>query len=110
MSELHKQQLAVDEVVRPEIDQRRAELIRAIDEWIARVLPPSLGCARLHTETVGAVIDRLAEFSASAFVALANPRDGEPFIAWERLAELAVAFEDLTDELSSGRRRLPCAP
>lgn len=109
LSEIHQRLLTIDEVAQSEIDRRRAELIHAIDEWIARVLPPSLGCARLHTETAGAVIDRLAEFSARAFAALTNPGGGEPFIAWERLAELAVAYEDLADEVSSGRRRLPYA-
>ncbi|WP_306356757.1 MULTISPECIES: DUF4254 domain-containing protein [unclassified Nocardia] len=108
LSEIHQRLLTVDDDTRAAIDRRRAELIHVIDAWVALELPPALGCARLHTETMGAVIDRLAEFSACALEALSV--GGDSFIAWERLAELAVGYEDLTAEVSSGRRRLPCAP
>ncbi|NNH73747.1 DUF4254 domain-containing protein [Nocardia uniformis] len=109
LSEIHHRLLAAAESTHGDIDQHRATLIHAIDSWVAQQVPSPSGGARLHTETLGAVINRLAEFNALAFAALANPCDSEPFIAWERLAELAVGYEDLIDEVSSGRRRLPCA-
>ncbi|MGX1811680.1 DUF4254 domain-containing protein [Nocardia sp. NPDC055321] len=106
---IHRRLLGCGEFVPVELDRLRAGLVRDIDLWVARQLPPAPGGARLHTETLGMVIDRLARFSASAHAALAGTVDLELWDAWERLAELAVGYEDLTDEVSSGRRRLPCA-
>ncbi|WP_067699678.1 DUF4254 domain-containing protein [Nocardia jejuensis] len=42
-----------------EIDARRVELISRIDDWVAVNIPHRTG-ASLHTETLGAVIDRMA--------------------------------------------------
>ena len=107
LSDLHQQLSGANESARDEIDCWRGELIRDINRWVARQLPPSLGCARMHTESLGAVIDRLARLSASAHAALAGIGEWELIEAWERLAELAIGYEDLTDEVSTGRRRLP---
>lgn len=109
LSEIHLQLLAIGDRTRGEIDLRRAELVHDIDVWITWQLPPSSGGARVHTETMGAVINRLAQFTAAAYAALANPIDGEVLGAWERLGELAIGYEDLADEVRVGRRRLPCA-
>ncbi|WP_175585881.1 hypothetical protein [Nocardia cyriacigeorgica] len=35
---------------------------------------------------------------------------GELGDAWERLAELAVGYDDLASEVAAGRRRLPGPP
>ncbi len=77
-----------------------------IDRWCARHLPVPPGGARLHTETVGRVVDRLARMSAQVYSRLVQVSDSE----YERattLNELADAYQDLVDELSCGMRRLP---
>ncbi|NNH72983.1 DUF4254 domain-containing protein [Nocardia uniformis] len=107
LSEIHQRLLGTDESSRTEIEQRRIGLVRDINQWVAQQLPPSLGCARLHTESLGTVIDRLAKFTAYAHAALTSTAEWELWDAWERLAELAVGYEDLKDEVSTGRRRLP---
>ncbi|MFF3566979.1 hypothetical protein ACFYXQ_04265 [Nocardia jiangxiensis] len=73
-------------------------------------LPPAHVAARVHTETLGAVVDRFAQLTAAALAALANSTDWYVGDAWERLAELAIGYEDLISEVQSGRRRLPGAP
>ncbi|MFF3226203.1 DUF4254 domain-containing protein [Nocardia suismassiliense] len=93
-----------------QIDVRRARLVRDIDRWVTLQLPPSHGAAYIHTETVGAVIDRLAQFTACAFAALASASQWELGDAWEQLAELAVGYDDLAAEVCAGRRRLPGGP
>jgi LPS sulfotransferase NodH len=55
------------------------------------------------------VVDRLALLSACAYAAMADDQGWDLWFAWERLAELAIAYEDLVTELSRGRRRLPSA-
>ncbi|NEW42127.1 DUF4254 domain-containing protein [Nocardia cyriacigeorgica] len=92
-----------------DIDTERRRLVRDIDSWVTAQLPPTPGSARLHTETLGAIVDRLARYTADAYAALADASNdlGD---AWERLAELAVGYDDLASELVAGRRRLPGAP
>ncbi|MEC3919309.1 DUF4254 domain-containing protein [Nocardia sp. CDC160] len=106
----HEQLLNPNGAARESIDNRRVELIHNIDRWVARELIQPLGCARLHTETLGAVIDRLAMFTVHANAALTGTHEWELWDSWERLAELAVGYDDLKDEISTGRRRLPVAP
>ncbi|MFR9752253.1 DUF4254 domain-containing protein [Nocardia sp. 004] len=92
-----------------EIERRRAELVMAIDDWVARYVPQHRLGATLHTETVGAVIDRLAESSVRAHHALMtlNAHDELLHNAWHHLAELADAYDDLVRDVMAGRRRLP---
>ncbi|PXX60289.1 uncharacterized protein DUF4254 [Nocardia tenerifensis] len=107
LTTLHERRFTeAGETVR-EIDDFRARHVRDIDRWVAAHLPPARGGAYLHTETVGAILDRLAQLAAFAYLALAEEADWDLWFAWERLAELAVGYEDLVDELSAGRRRLP---
>ncbi|WP_069164353.1 DUF4254 domain-containing protein [Nocardia altamirensis] len=87
------------------IDEYRAKQVRDIDRWVAVNLPVPHGGAYLHTETVGAILDRLAQLTACANAAGASEWD--IWFAWERLAELAIGYEDLAAELAAGRRRLP---
>ncbi|WP_194837541.1 DUF4254 domain-containing protein [Nocardia sp. XZ_19_369] len=116
LSDLHEQRLyAARETIADrrhidQIDVRRARLVRDIDRWVTLQLPPSHGAAYIHTETVGAVIDRLAQFTACAFAALASASQWELGDAWEQLAELAVGYDDLAAEVCAGRRRLPGGP
>ncbi|WP_432279980.1 DUF4254 domain-containing protein [Nocardia cyriacigeorgica] len=63
--------------------------------------------ARIHTETVGRVIDRLAELTAQTYVALTAPSDTVYVEACAQLDELASAYQDLIDDLAAGTRRLP---
>ncbi|NEW40207.1 DUF4254 domain-containing protein [Nocardia cyriacigeorgica] len=87
---------------------RRIELIRHIDCWLARELPPAHGGAHLHTESVGAVVDRLARYTASARMSLLSDDTVlERHYAWQRLAELAVGYSDLAYEVGAGIRRIP---
>ncbi|MEU4342659.1 DUF4254 domain-containing protein [Nocardia sp. NPDC023852] len=92
-----------------EIERRRAELVMAIDDWVLRSVPQHRFGATLHTETVGAVIDRLAESSVRAHHALMtlDAHDELLHSAWHRLAELADAYDDLVRDVMAGRRRLP---
>ncbi|MGW0049705.1 DUF4254 domain-containing protein [Nocardia cyriacigeorgica] len=98
-----------DRMAIDDLDAERRRHIRAIDSWVIGQLPPTPGSARMHTETLGAIVDRLARYTADAYAALAGATDdlGD---AWERLAELAIGYDDLAAELVTGRRRLPGAP
>ncbi|MEV0433769.1 DUF4254 domain-containing protein [Nocardia sp. NPDC050413] len=98
-----------DAVVLREIDCRRAELVLAIDDWVLRGVPQHRLGATLHTETIGAVIDRLAESSVRAHHALMTLDANDELLhsAWHHLAELADAYDDLVRDVLAGRRRLP---
>ncbi|WP_054813597.1 DUF4254 domain-containing protein [Nocardia arizonensis] len=99
-----------------DIDRRRAELVDRIDRWVAENVAHRSG-ASLHTETLGAVIDRMAAKWTVAQQALhANgngraprtPRaQGEAHLHWTRLAELADGYQDLITDVTEHRRRLP---
>ncbi|MFB8277016.1 DUF4254 domain-containing protein [Nocardia colli] len=116
LTDLHEQRLcaAKDTIADrrhiDDIDSRRAGLVRDIDRWVILQLPPSHGAAHVHTETVGAVVDKLAQYTACAFAALTGASQWELGDAWEQLAELAIGYDDLAAELSAGRRRLPGGP
>lgn len=107
---LHEQRLGAEGELIHRIDRERARLVREIDRWVTTAVVPAHGSAHLHTETIGAVIDRLGQLTVAAYAALASSADWELGEAWERLAELAVGYEDLIDEVRTGRRRLPGGP
>ncbi|MFC6009690.1 DUF4254 domain-containing protein [Nocardia lasii] len=100
---------ATDLAALREIDCRRAELVLAIDDWVLRGIPQHRLGATLHTETIGAVIDRLAEASVRAHHALMTLLANDEMLhsAWHHLAELADAYDDLVRDVVAGRRRLP---
>ncbi|MGO4615649.1 DUF4254 domain-containing protein [Nocardia sp. 2YAB30] len=88
---------------------RRDELAFAVDVWVTDRLPiPHLG-ARMHTETLGAVIARLAEAQVYAYHLLMtiDPADPAVHAAWYRLAELVDGYTDLTTDIARRARRLP---
>ncbi|MBL1078666.1 DUF4254 domain-containing protein [Nocardia sp. 2] len=116
------------------IDERRTELIARIDDWVAGNIPHHRNGASLHTETLGAVIDRMAAKWVAAQEALGGPTppartaskstdgrawrrgvsaaqrhivDSEAHLQWYRLAELADGYRDLITEVAQHRRRLP---
>ncbi|RMI31019.1 DUF4254 domain-containing protein [Nocardia stercoris] len=106
LTELHERRLAAPDSTRS-VDNERAELVHDIDRWVAAESPPADGATRMHTETVGTVIDRMAQFSSLAYYTLANLPQWMTHDAWRRLTELAVAYEDLASEVATGRCRLP---
>lgn len=91
-----------------EIDCSRAELVRTIDQWVLTHLPRARGASYLHTESVGMVIDRIAQYHVDAHTTLddESPELHRHF-HWQRLAELAVAYTDLAFEISAGLRNVP---
>ncbi|WP_454196205.1 DUF4254 domain-containing protein [Nocardia sp. Marseille-Q1738] len=104
---LHQRRLLAHPGGSNDIDQHRARLVLAIDRFVATEMPLPHGGALMHTETVGMVIDRLAQFSASAHEILPAAPEWAVHDAWERLAELALGYEDLAYEVAAGVRRLP---
>ncbi|WP_324197592.1 DUF4254 domain-containing protein [Nocardia abscessus] len=109
LAELHVRRLRLGQTGVCDIEGRRAQLIRDVDRWVVPRLPAARGGVYLHTESLGSVVDRFARLSACAYAAMANDQEWDLWFAWERLAEVAVAYEDLVIELTSGRRRLPSA-
>ncbi|MEU2032560.1 DUF4254 domain-containing protein [Nocardia amamiensis] len=92
-----------------EICCRRDELVLEVDAWVAQRLLVPHPNATLHTETIGAVIDRLAESQVHAYTLLmtVDPADPRVHAAWYRLAELADGYTDLTTGVLHRARRLP---
>ncbi|WP_329414649.1 DUF4254 domain-containing protein [Nocardia vinacea] len=85
------------------------ELAFAVDVWVADRLPVPHPGARMHTETLGTVIARLAEAQVYAYHLLmtVDPADPAVHAAWYRLAELVDGYTDLTTEIARRARRLP---
>ena len=106
LAELHEQRLATTTATNG-IDHQRADLVYEIDQWVAAHVPRAHGAARLHTETVGTVIDRLAQFSALTYLTLTDAPDGVVHDAARRLSELAIAYDDLVGDVAAGLCRLP---
>ncbi|WP_429454961.1 DUF4254 domain-containing protein [Nocardia sp. GP40] len=90
-----------------EIDWRRTRLVLSIDRWVRIAAPVPFEAARTHTETIGQVIDRLAQLTMQAFLALANAPDWVYYDAYVIVLDLANAYQDLVDEVAVGIRRLP---
>ncbi|WP_431955843.1 DUF4254 domain-containing protein [Nocardia lijiangensis] len=86
-----------------------AEFVLAVDAWVADHLLLPHPAATLHTETLGAVIDRLAEAQVHAYHLLMTVDPAGPIVhaAWYRLAELVDGYTDLITEVTQRARRLP---
>ncbi|MGQ4597238.1 DUF4254 domain-containing protein [Nocardia sp. R6R-6] len=106
---LHEHRLSSEGDSLNQIDLVRASLVREIDRWITIQLPPAHAAARMHTETMGSVIDRMAQLTAHAYAALGGAAEWDLWDSWQRLAELAVGYDDLAAEVCAGIRRLPSA-
>ncbi|MFD8101911.1 DUF4254 domain-containing protein [Nocardia fluminea] len=98
-----------------DIDNDRRALIARIDAWVAAHVAHRDG-ASLHTETLGAVIDRMAAKWIAAQQAMAGPdrttttprqREARTHLQWCRLAELTDGYRDLITDVTEHRRRLP---
>lgn len=89
-------------------DSARVEVMREIDRWVSTHMPQPMGAAYLHTESVGMVVDRFARYYLDAQAALdADTSELYRHFLWQRLAQLAVAYADLSIEISTGTRKLP---
>ncbi|MFI6040389.1 DUF4254 domain-containing protein [Nocardia sp. NPDC051321] len=80
------------------IDCRRAELVAAIDTWVATQLPRRSCTDHLRTGSLGATIDRMAAAHAHASHLLHTAEkvsDVRVHAAWYRLASLADEWTDL---------------
>ncbi|MGW4364799.1 DUF4254 domain-containing protein [Nocardia takedensis] len=108
LTSLHERR-SVEQHIGDHLDARAAGLVREIDRWVRAQLPEAPDTAAVHPETVGAVVDRIARHTATAYAALVGPADDLDGV-WGRLAEAAAEYEDLADELVAGNRRLPNMP
>lgn len=105
---LHQRRILAPSAEIPDIDRERIELAHGIDCWVSINRPEVRGGARLHTESVGAVIDRVAAFFVDAHAALQrDAQEAERHRLWRRLAQLADAYADLAYEVSTGRCTTP---
>ncbi|MEV5835549.1 DUF4254 domain-containing protein [Nocardia sp. NPDC052112] len=88
---------------------RADELALAVDVWVADNLPIPHPRASMHTETMGAVIARLAQAQVYAYHLLMtiDPADPAVHAAWYRLAELVDSYTDLCTDVARRARRLP---
>ncbi|WP_245664599.1 DUF4254 domain-containing protein [Nocardia grenadensis] len=95
-----------------EVDDRRRELVEDIDDWIVAWSAPRDGDVLIHTETLGAVIDRMAWrwVDANQAVEIDGARERQARKRWHRLAEMIDGYTELITELLRGRRRLPGRP
>lgn len=80
------------------IDCRRAELVAAIDNWVATQLPRRSCTEHLRSGSLGATVDRMAAAHAHASHLLHTAEkvsDLRVHAAWYRLASLADEWTDL---------------
>ncbi|MER7450832.1 DUF4254 domain-containing protein [Nocardia beijingensis] len=108
LTELHRQ-CREDARETAETRRRRTELIDRIDTWAALHLPSADPAVRVHHESLGEMIDRMAAVAEEAFHLLMHDDPGgeRMHAAWTRLAELEIAYTDLVRAIGDGRRRLP---
>ncbi|UAK31956.1 DUF4254 domain-containing protein [Nocardia asteroides] len=92
------------------IDTHRARLMDTIDTWVQVLIPQPVSGAQVHTETMGQVIDRIAQLTAHTYTALAGASEEVFCESAEVVDDLAIAYTDLVEELLAGSRRLPMTP
>nr|WP_153349116.1 DUF4254 domain-containing protein [Nocardia aurantia] len=110
LAELHTRRVEIrDPRMVTEIDCRRSELVEDINEWVEQELPQHRNGASLHTESLGAVVDRMARSWVDANLAIDRdgPRSDNTHKHWYHLAELVDGYTDLVIDVAGGRRRLP---
>ncbi|WP_068069312.1 hypothetical protein [Nocardia xishanensis] len=88
------------------LDRRRVQLIRSIDRWMTLATPVP-GGGRPNSETVGGMVDRLAQLIAQACVPLAAAPDSVFHDVWSQVVDLAERYQDLVDALQAGTREVP---
>ncbi|WP_280446233.1 hypothetical protein [Nocardia brasiliensis] len=92
------------------IERRRIQLVRTIDRWVTLATPVPELAAVEHPETVGRLVDRLAELTAQASTALTYAPEPVFYDAWVRIEALAAGYQQLVEDLRHGIRRLPDDP
>ncbi|WP_433602134.1 DUF4254 domain-containing protein [Nocardia sp. CA-135953] len=110
LAELHARRAEVQDMnLVAEIDCRRGELVDDINEWIAQEIPQHRNGASLHTESLGAVVDRMARswVDANTAIDVDGARSDNTHKHWYHLAELVDGYTDLVTDVAGGRRRLP---
>ncbi|MGW0046972.1 DUF4254 domain-containing protein [Nocardia cyriacigeorgica] len=107
LGELHSVRITTTPDNTEQIDWRRAQLTHDIDHFVTLAVPVPFPGARIHTETIGRVIDRIAELTTMTYVALSGPSDAAYSEACAKLNELVSAYQDLVHDLAAGIRRLP---
>ncbi|RDI65021.1 uncharacterized protein DUF4254 [Nocardia pseudobrasiliensis] len=110
LAELHARRVQVrDPIMVAEIDCRRGELVDDINDWVEQEMPQHRNGASLHTESLGAVVDRMARSWVDANQAIDRhgPRSDNTHKHWYHLAELVDGYTDLVIDVAGGRRRLP---
>ncbi|WP_327152057.1 DUF4254 domain-containing protein [Nocardia sp. NBC_01329] len=90
----------------------RDVLARQADQWVAEHAPPPHPAATLHTESIGAVIDRIAGQQVRAYHLLMTTKPSDPIVheEWYRLAQLIDDYTDLAAAVTHRARRLPSTP
>ncbi|MGQ4597552.1 DUF4254 domain-containing protein [Nocardia sp. R6R-6] len=110
LAELHERRAQLKDVALiAEIDCRRIELVDDINEWVAQEMPQHRNGASLHTESLGAVVDRMARswVDANQVIDSEGAGSGNTHRHWYQLAELVDGYTDLVIDVAGGRRRLP---
>nr|WP_084514599.1 DUF4254 domain-containing protein [Nocardia acidivorans] len=110
LAELHERRAEIgDLMLIAEIDCRRTELVDDINEWVEQELPQHRNGALLHTESLGAVVDRMAMSWVEANQVIDHEGAGSDNTHkhWYHLAELVDGYTDLVIDVAGGRRRLP---
>lgn len=93
----------------PDQDRARAAWIAEIDLLVATHAPHPRATAPIHTETVGAIVDRMASTAAQFLDQLDDLGAADLTVSstWRRLAQLELGYSDLATEILAGRKRLP---
>ncbi|MEV0359401.1 DUF4254 domain-containing protein [Nocardia sp. NPDC050697] len=104
---LHQQREQTPHSALEVIDTERSRLMATIDTWVHLVIPEPTSGARVHTQTMGQVIDRLAQLTAYTYTALASASEDVFVEAMDFVDDLGTAYTDLVTELLAGTRRLP---
>ncbi len=110
LAEMHARRVRLrDPLMAAEIDCERGILVDDINGWVERVMPQHRNGASLHTESLGAVIDRMARSWVEANQAIdrEGARSDTTHKHWYHLAELVDGYTDLVVDVAGGRRRLP---
>ncbi|WP_368858174.1 DUF4254 domain-containing protein [Nocardia noduli] len=88
---------------------RRLDIVAVVDAWIGKLAPQPIPGASLHTETMGAVIDRLA-LNAAVIDCRVDAPAGDIHALERSLESLVRAFDTLRGEVFARTRRLPPTP